>query len=306
MRSRRENREVVLILHSMEQPLAMIPARSKQQALDWSLVLLSQGIESILERVPEADGWRLVVGGNDSQRALQALRQYRTENRAPVWRQRVAWTGLIFDWRNLAWFLLLIVIFVLGETRFSFLRGAGVMDSRAVWSGQWWRLFTAITLHRDLPHLVSNITVGIVLLGLALGSFGSGIGLLACYLAGVAGNVAGLFLHAGGHRSLGASGMIFGALGLLSGQMIGMVHSGLTARQLTLRGLLSGLLFLVLFGLNPDTDIVAHIGGFLTGVFLGGLLALWAKHLTESALANRLGEVLCGGLVGLTWWLALG
>ena len=290
----------------VEPTSAIIAARSKQQALDWSLVLVSQGIESTIERGAEGGGWRLVVDAQDSQRAIQALRQYRAENRTPVWRQTLAWTGLVFDWRSLAWFLLLGVIFILGETRFPHLNTAGMMDGKAVWSGEWWRLFTAVTLHRDLAHLASNITVGTLLLGLAMGSFGSGVGLLAAYLAGVGGNLARLFVYAGMHPSLGASGMIFGALGLLTGQTLGLLRGGLSNRQLLLRGLLSGFLLLILFGFNPDSDVIAHVGGFLAGVLLGGLLTLWPNRLGESALINRLAEVVCAGLVVTTWWLALG
>src|SRR5438309_507896 len=100
----------------MESTSAIIAARSKQQALDWSLVLLSQGIENTIDRGMEDGRWRLLVDGNDSQRAIQALRQYRTENRAPVWVRALPWTDLVFDWRSLAWFLLLTVIFFLGQT----------------------------------------------------------------------------------------------------------------------------------------------------------------------------------------------
>jgi len=294
------------IFPSMEPSFAAIPARSKQQALDWSLVLVSQGIENTIELAPETQGWQLVVDRKDCQRAIQSIRQYKIENRSPAWRQTLPWPGLIFDWRSVAWFMLLALIFMLGQTRYPFLAKAGMMDREAVWSGQWWRLFTAVTLHRDLSHLASNLTSGIVLLGLAMGSFGSGLGLLGAYLAGVGGNVAGLLLHAGAHRSLGASGMIFGALGLLSGQMLGLGRAGLSARQLTIRGLLSGFLLLVLFGLNPESDVIAHIGGFVTGVIIGGLLAFWPNHLAENRLANGVSELLCAATVVSTWLLALG
>jgi len=269
-------------------------------------VLVSQGIESTIERALETGGWQLVVDGKDSQRALQTLRQWKVENRGPVWRQTLPWRGLVFDWRNLAWFLLLGLIFLLDETRDSSLTRAGMMDRQAVWAGQWWRLFTAVTLHRDIAHLASNFTAGILLLGLAMGSFGSGVGLLAAYFAGVAGNLAGLFLYTGRHLSVGASGMIFGALGLLSGQMVGLLRAGFTPRQLAMRSVLSGFLFLVLFGLNPDSDVIAHAGGFLAGVLFGALLAFWPNRLSENMVANRLAEFLCGFLVILTWWRALG
>jgi membrane associated rhomboid family serine protease len=273
--------------------------------MDWSLVLVSQGIESTIEYAEEDGVWRLLVDGNNGQRALQALRQYRVENRTPTWRQQLRWTGLIFDWRSVAWFLLLAVIFLVGQAQYPVLTQAGMMDRQAVWAGQWWRLFTAVTLHRDLTHLISNLTAGVLLLGLAMGSFGSGLGLLAAYVAGVGGNVAGLLLYSGRHPSLGASGMIFGALGLLAGQTTGLLRVGIPGKQLAVRGLLSGFLLLVLFGLNPESDVIAHTGGFLAGVLLGGMLAALPHRFLEDSLLNRLAEVLCAAMVILTWCLAL-
>ena len=42
----------------------------------------------------------------------------------------------------------------------------------------------------DPPHLATNVTFGVLLLGLAMGSLGPGIALLASYLAGAAANLA--------------------------------------------------------------------------------------------------------------------
>lgn len=289
----------------MEPMLSLIPTRSRQKALDWSLVLLSQGIESTIERAEDGASWALGVRPSDLERAIQVLRQYKVENRAPAWRQPLPWNELIFDWRSLAWFLLLLMIFAGQQSPDSPFTSAGLMDTQAVRSGQWWRLFTAVTLHRDLAHLVSNMTVGLVLLGLAMGSFGSGVGLLGSYLAGAAGNVVGLLLYSGAHRSLGASGMVFGALGLLTGQMSARLRAGLTPRQVAVRGILSGILLLVLFGLNPDSDVIAHLGGFGMGGILGAILARWPQHGAKPIAVNRVAEVLCAALVGVTWWLAL-
>ena len=65
---------------------SVIPARNRRQAMDWSLVLLSQGIECVIER--SADGWTLLVEPQDRSRALATLRQYQIENRGWAWRQR--------------------------------------------------------------------------------------------------------------------------------------------------------------------------------------------------------------------------
>jgi hypothetical protein len=102
----------------MEPTAAIIPARSERQALDWSLVLVSQGIETRIERGGENQGWQLMVDPPDHERAFTAIRHYRAENRGRPWLQELPWSGLIFDLRGLAWFGLPVICFVLSETRF--------------------------------------------------------------------------------------------------------------------------------------------------------------------------------------------
>jgi membrane associated rhomboid family serine protease len=273
--------------------------------MDWSLVLVSQGIECTIERDPEIDRWQLVVEAPDYSRALQSIRQYRIENYRPFWRQTLPWTGLIFDWRSLGWVLLVIAVFVLDETRSGYLRVAGQMDSHAVWAGQWWRIFTAITLHSDIAHLAANVSSGLLLVGLAMGAFGSGNALLGSYLAGAVGNLAGLAFYGNNHRGLGASGMITGALGLLTVHSLMWWRAGGKPRQLWVRGVMGGVLLLVLLGTNPDSDVTAHVAGFLGGCVIGCGLALLPERLTQAAWFNRSTELIYGGLVLITWWLAL-
>ena len=50
-----------------------IPARSRRQVMDWGLVLASQGIEAILGQSEE--GWEVVVGARDYERARACLRR---------------------------------------------------------------------------------------------------------------------------------------------------------------------------------------------------------------------------------------
>ena len=289
----------------VEPMFAFIPARSERQAMDWSLVLVSQGIETRIDRDPETRRWHLAVLQTDRPRATEAIRQYRIENRRRVWQKPLPGTGLILDGRSILWFLALILVFALSDTGYSPLRSAGMMDSTAVWNGQWWRLFTAITLHADLAHLASNVTTGLLLLGLAMGSFGPGFGFLAAYLAGAGGNLAGLMLHVGPHRGLGASGMVMGALGMLAAHSLGWLREGTQARQLVVRGFGAGVLLLILFGTNPTTDVLAHVAGFASGSLLGGLLLLLPPKALQNAWANCLAALAGAGLVALTWALAL-
>src|SRR5262245_27376607 len=113
--------------------------------MDWSLVLVSQGIESTIEGPESGVGWGLWVAEREYARAMEAIRQYRLENRGWPWRHRVHEIGVVFDWGSLAWVVLLLVFYWLDAQK-NF-RSIGRMDSSAVSDGQWWRLFTAVWLH---------------------------------------------------------------------------------------------------------------------------------------------------------------
>ena len=72
----------------MEPPPARIPARSRRQAMDWSLVLVSQGIETTIDYSENGDGWGLLVAFPDYEKALRTIELYRLENRGWPWRQQ--------------------------------------------------------------------------------------------------------------------------------------------------------------------------------------------------------------------------
>jgi membrane associated rhomboid family serine protease len=209
----------------------------------------------------------------------------------------------LFDWGSLAWVALTILFYVLSAYAMD-LDLPGHMDSIAVAKGQWWRLFTAVWLHADLAHLAGNATVGLVLLGLAMARYGTGLGLLASYLAGAGGNLAAALLSALPHYSLGASGMIMGSLGLLAIQSLYIWRATPKSSQYIIARLVAGLMLFILLGLAPGTDILAHLGGFLGGILLG-TLASRRPNLAQSAGINLLAGLLFVGLVVYPWWLAL-
>jgi len=280
---------------------ARIPARSQRQAMDWSLVLVSQGIESTIEHSEET-GWALIVSPWDYDRSRSLIHQYRLENLRWPWRQKIR-QAVLFDWGSLAWMFLIGLFFWLDGTARDF-RGAGIMDGVAVARGEWWRLFTAIFLHADPGHLASNAAFGLVLLGLAMGLYGTGVGLLAAYLAGVGGNVMAWLIDLQ-HRSLGASGMVMGCLGLLAAQSVSIRRRNPRAFKAVLGGTAAGVMLFLLLGSSPGTDLAAHLGGFVTGVLLGNILKRMPR-LTQNTAANLFAGALFSLLVILTWWLALG
>ncbi len=310
--------------------------------MDWSLVLVSQGIETTIQspenrtrqgiagetpalpvettmQASESEvgrihagetpalpvsgaGWGLLVSPEDYERALEAIRQYCRENRGRPWRQQVFQPGLLFDWGSLAWALLVVAFYWL-DSRFD-LRPAGLMDNLAVTRGEWWRLFTAVWLHADLAHLAGNATLGFVLLGFAMGAYGTGAGLLAAYLAGAGGNLVVLLLSSGQHASLGASGMVLGSVGLLAVQSLPLWRKHPPAWKYAFSGIFAGVMLFVFLGLSPGSDLWAHLGGFVSGLLLGALLSL-VPRLAQKTKTNLLGGLLFALLVTIPWWLAL-
>lgn len=280
-----------------------ITARSRHQVMDWSLVLASQGIEHIIEQTEES-GWALTVAEQDHEAALTAIRQYRLENLHWRWRRPIFQPGLFFDWSSTAWVLLTVIFYWWSETRTD-LRSLGEMNGVTLMHGEWWRLFTATWLHADLGHLAMNAVFGFLFLGLTMGRYGPGTGLLAAYLGGAGGNVAAWLVYGQTHRGLGASGVVMGALGLLTIQTFALLkrRNPITTR-LVASAILGGMLSFVLLGLSPGTDVVAHLGGFVTGLLLGSLLSL-TPRLSQRPWVNFTTGFLFAALVILPWLWAL-
>lgn len=275
-----------------------IPAQSQLQAMDWSLVLASQGIEHMLDH-PET-GWTLLVAEADYANAVTAIRQYRLENRHWPWQKPIPRTGEVFDWLAAAWVLLTVAFYWLSDRR-PIIEEAGIVNGAAVAGGQWWRLFTGTLLHANIAHLVANAGFGLLLLGLAMGRYGTGLGMLCAFIAGVGGNLVSWLVHGNGFRGLGASGVVMGALGLITVQSFDRSLNRSQAIKIVLAGMAAGLMLFVLLGVSPDTDVVAHFGGFVAGIAIG----LSSRFFPHRFAVNVTAALLFGFLVLWTWWLAL-
>ena len=286
----------------MQDAIVALECRSQAQAMDWSLVLISQGVESIVTRRPDDGAWMLEVAAPDLERAAESLRAYEREN-VTGWRRELKWTGLLFDSRAVWWFAALILFYAYAFTSPMDFRAAGAVDGAAIWRGEWWRFFTAVTLHADAAHLAANVTIGIVFLGLAMGCFGAGNAVLLSFVGGALGNVATWLLHEGPYRSLGASGMVMAALGLLTAHSLSFARHEKRAVWFG-RSLGAGCLLLVLLGFSPASDIIAHVAGFLAGILLGSI-ALRSRKFLLRRMINVAALSFTASLVLATWWLAL-
>jgi membrane associated rhomboid family serine protease len=286
-----------------DETLHLIPASTRRQAMDWSLALISQGIESVVERT-EA-GWGLQIEARDLERALETIGLYRRENRGMAWHRQLAWPPFSFHFGAVWWCVALVVFAWLAWSPGLSLQVSGRMDSIAVSNGAWWRLFTSTALHADVAHLAANLAIGFCLVGLAMGRFGPGIALLAISLAGAGGNLVGFLVHSRPYQGVGASGMVMGALGLLGTQLFAVRRFNSIGARYAVTGVLATLMLFVLIGLNPSSDVAAHLGGLISGFLIGILLAAVPYSRLHSQRLNVAAVLALGALVTLTWVLAL-
>ena len=149
--------------------------------------------------------------------------------------------------------------------------------------GEWWRLFVPVYLHGGIIHLVVNL-VGLCQLGSNLEGFYGTLRVALLYIfAGISGNiVSALFLPAS--LTVGASGAIFGLLGGAWADLIqNWSHTVNPCCQMI--GLLFTTALNVVMGLMPFLDNFCHLGGMVSGFFLG--LVLFVQQDKESGRQSR-------------------
>jgi len=193
---------------------------------------------------------------------------------------------------------------------------AGELDARLVQSGQWWRSWTALTLHVDAAHLIANTAAGVWFGYLAARLLGSGSAWLLIVVGAGCANWLEAHFAPATHRAVGASTAVFAALGLLSAYSwrIRYRHRDRWARRWA--PLIAGMLLLAWTGtggadLNAarpaDTgvDVLAHGLGFA----LGALLGVGAAGEDMTRRLNRVPQWLSGlaaiALIALAWGRAL-
>jgi membrane associated rhomboid family serine protease len=284
---------------------ARIHAHSEKQAMDWSLVLASQGIQTTILPRDAENRWGLQIAPEDREQALRAIQQFRVENRGWEWRRELPGSNLEIHAGALFWCFYLAAFYLITSGIYPELTIAGRLDSDQATHGQWWRFFTPIMLHADLAHLAANAVFGTLFLGLAMARFGPGLALLATFACGAIGNLFGVAMAARPYFGVGASGMMMGALGMLCIHSIGLWRKNRKSARYILSGVASGIFIFMLYGLSPGTDIMAHTGGFLGGLWVGGMLAFAPEPKLQRRGLNLAALALLAALIITVWALAM-
>ncbi len=175
-------------------------------------------------------------------------------------------------------------------------------DAERILSGEIYRCVTALLLHSDAVHLLGNM-VGIALFGTAVcAAVGPGCGWLMVLAAGVSGNFANALMYGAGHRSIGASTAVFGAIGLLSAFQFWNKFRVPGQRIRAWLPLAGGVALLGILGTGGQrTDIMAHLFGLVSGVMTGGV---YAAVVGEVSPAKHQGAcwMITGAVLVLAWF----
>lgn len=175
----------------------------------------------------------------------------------------------------------------------------GMLTFQGVANGEWWRLVTSMFLHAGILHILFN-GMALYALGMQVEQLmGSKRFLWIFFLTGIGGNVLTLLVNP--VPSVGASGGIFGLLGALIAFFYRNRDRLGAWGQANLRGLLltAGINFLITFSI-PQVNQMAHVGGLVTGLFLGYFLSPWQVKKTigagTQAISYRLQDW------AMAWW----
>ncbi len=176
-----------------------------------------------------------------------------------------------------------------------------------IMDGQWWRLATALTLHADWQHLLGNLLIGGIFVSRLCRDLRSGPAWFLILTAGILGNLCNAWLQDPGHRAVGASTAIFGAVGILATiSMVRYRHNLRPRRRWTLPVAAALGLLAMLGAGGENTDLGAHLFGFLFGLPLGfGAELLIEKQGRPGMQWNVLLVAITISIVAGSWWAAL-
>lgn len=283
---------------------------SKRKLKGWMLVLQSRKIPCHSKKLDTK--WQLLVPVNQFQNACRELIQYETENQnwpppPPVERKLKENTA------STIWIFILLAVFhnitqqsinLFGHTPINWVE-LGNAHAEKILNGEWWRLMTALTLHSGSLHLVSNIALGGIFMIRLCQLLGSGRAWFLVLCAGSLGNLFNTLVQSPDHRSIGASTAVFAAVALLA--TINMLHFRSNLRRRWPLPIAAALGLLALLGASGEnTDIGAHLFGFLAGIGVGLVSEYSTRAIKCSWKQYNFGFVfLAIGLILTAWGVAL-
>ncbi len=251
---------------------------TQEQADTYGLVLDAYGLPYSVKE--SGSGWEIWVDEKIHDRAQELIAQYIEENpqvlpfdTLETETHQKTFTGI---WACLLLLACHIAVNMAGNADKIF-REYGA-SSRDILNGELYRTVTALMLHSGYPHLAGNMA-GIAIFGTAVCNItGAGAGWLMILLTGILGNLADAALYQYGHISIGASTAVFGAVGILAAYQLYRKIKIPGQKMKAWLPVAGGLALLAFLGSGEHSDLTAHLFGFMAGIGLG---LLWAMYLRD-------------------------
>jgi membrane associated rhomboid family serine protease len=288
-----------------EQPVEVYRSHWRPACEERAFMLHAVGIGS--QVVASGELWSLVVLEPFAATASSHLRGYERENppkrrmlARPEQMHRHAWIGPVMYVS-----VLVLVAWLAGHRTFAAnWLAAGVLDTAVVRGGEYWRTVTALTLHFDVAHLLSNLGFGAFFGWLAAQLLGPGVAFGGAVAAAALANALNVSVQPASHVSAGASTMVFSLLGLLTAYAWRRRADSGERWAYRWAPLIAGVFLLGFTGVGGEnTDVLAHLTGFITG----GVTGWWLGRLSQIPKPRVQWLAGLGALAGIAgaWWAAL-
>ena len=277
---------------------------TRRDCAERAFVLTAVGVPCEMSQTPA--GFLLWVEAAQLEQARSQLLQYQQESRRPPpalpapapLLYEGAWVGSVL--------YALVLLGVAAALSMGLGRldafAAGELDAGLVRQGQWWRAWTALTLHLDFAHISANLAAGAWFGYLAGRLLGPGTAWALVVVGAGGANLVESMLAAADHRSVGASTAVFTALGLLAAYSWRERHMMAQRPAQRYGPLIAGVILLGWLGTSGEhTDVMAHLLGFAMGGLLGALIALARLQRLWRKLPQWVGGAVALGLIGLAW-----
>jgi rhomboid protease GluP len=289
----------------MDCETALRVTRDHKLADDWALVLETQGLSPRVRAT--LDGLVLSVPNDEVERALDGLSAYEKENPSREQEQEStpAKSPNLIPGLIVAGVLVVSHFITVGCPHIAPWFERGAADAERILAGELWRTVTALTLHADLGHLLSNAIAAAIFVTILASMVGPGLSVLLLIMAGAGGNLANASLQGPGHLAIGASTAIFGIIGAVGGFGVLRRQKKSDKTRRAWISIAAAIALLAMLGTGTGrVDVLAHFFGFLFGVVAGVIVAFILPHRAGPAR-----QWLCGtiGIIVLfyCWILAL-
>ncbi len=202
---------------------------------------------------------------------------------------------------SLMLFMVMVFVRVGGQANSSVWFRSGTLTHSAWLEAHYWLTITAATLHADLKHLLGNMTLLLVLGWGVAERKGIGSMVLGFVLTAAFGFIASMVMPDPPYSTVGASGGIFGLLGIAGGHAALEGRKAFLSKRGVLRGIGAAVMLFFFTAINPSSNMTAHVAGFVWGV----ALALASHKMGKSFVQQAFLLLLALTLMSWAWIMAV-